>query len=217
MLDLKAVEKSLIRVERNWEKIDDELEKRKIGRKDTPFNADIRDRMVCAYEHLDGLLRKGIEPFEDDSISEILEINNMVHYGTNDRLRLEYNKAINANAKKYYGNIDPIIRWHKKHIKSDSPLKVASEIYVAILGRPQLFIEGNHRSGSVVSSWISMYFGHPPFVLSPENAIAYFAPSAEIKAFADKSTWRGRSRLPKYRKSFKEFWENNIDWSYVKQ
>ena len=54
-----------------------------------------------------------------------------------------------------------------------------------------------------------------PLLFSAKNAISYFEPSAEIKKFADKSTWRGRSRLPKYRKSFKEFWEKNIDWNYV--
>jgi len=60
-----------------------------------------------------------------------------------------------------------------------------------------------------------MYHGYPPFILSRENAIAYFAPSAEIKYFADKSTWRGRFKLPKYRKSFRKFWEENINWQYV--
>jgi hypothetical protein len=60
-----------------------------------------------------------------------------------------------------------------------------------------------------------MYHGHPPFVLSVDNAMAYFKPSAEIKKFADKSTWRGRSRLPKYRECFKKFWEENVDSRYV--
>ena len=42
--NLAKVEQSLIRVEENWKKIDDELDLRKIGRKDTPFNADVRGR-----------------------------------------------------------------------------------------------------------------------------------------------------------------------------
>ncbi|MGA2682660.1 MAG: hypothetical protein ABSF44_12765 [Candidatus Bathyarchaeia archaeon] len=95
------------------------------------------------------------------------------------------------------------------------PLKVAAEVYVAVLGFPQLFIEGNHRTGNLISNWISMYYGHPPFVLSEENALAYFKPSKEIKRFADKSTWRGRARIPKYRKCFKKFWEENMDSKYV--
>jgi hypothetical protein len=52
-------------------------------------------------------------------------------------------------------------------------------------------------------------------VLSPSNAVAYFAPSAQIKRFADRSSWRGRARLPKYRKSFREFWEHHVEDGYL--
>lgn len=215
-LNLTMVERSLTSVEKNWQRIDDELDRRKIGRKDTPFNSDIKGKMMSAYELLDKLLRKEVEPFSPASIGEICELNNLVHYGSNPRLRLEYHKAVVANSEKYNRNVIPIQNWYKKHMDQEPhPLKVAAEVYVAVLGRPQLFIEGNHRTGSIISSWISMYYGHPPFILGADNAIAYFEPSAEIKMFADKSTWRGRFRLPKYRKSFKKFWQDHIDWNYV--
>ena len=38
-----------------------------------------------------------------------------------------------------------------------------------------------------------------------------------IKHFSDKSTWRGRMKLPKYHKCFREFWENHIDKKYVEK
>jgi hypothetical protein len=173
--------------------------------------------MMNAYEYLDGLLGKKVEPFSKEGISEILELNNIVHYGFDLTLRLEYNTAIEANSEKFSKNIEPIARWYRKHMKGEPhPLKTAAEVYVAVLGFPQLFIEGNHRTGNLIANWISMYYEHPPFVLSPDNAVAYFKPSKEIKRFADKATWRGRRRLPKFRKCFKEFWEHNIDSKYVK-
>jgi hypothetical protein len=215
-LNLSNVDQSLLGVQNNWQKIDDELDQTKIGRKDTPFLPIVRVRMMAAYAHLDALLRNEMEPFSKQSIAEMLELNNLVHFGNDWDLRMEYHKAIRANQEKFYAQIEPIQKWYDKHMKGEPhPLKVAAEIYVAILGHPQLFIEGNHRTGSIISSWISMYHGHPPFVLSVDNAIAYFKPSAEIKKFADKSTWRGRSRLPKYQQCFKEFWEANIDFRYV--
>jgi hypothetical protein len=214
--NLEAVEQSLVGVEKNWKKIDDELADKKIGRRDTPFDSVVRERMMLAYRHLDGLLRKGINPFSPQSLCEMLELNNLVHYGVDWALRLQYHKAIMFNEEKFYQGIAPVEKWYTRHMKGEPhPLKVAAEVYVAILGHPQLFVEGNHRTGSMISSWVSMYYGHPPFVLSKENAIAYFKPSAEIKKFADKSTWRGRSRLPKYRKCFKEFWEEYIDNRFV--
>jgi hypothetical protein len=85
------------------------------------------------------------------------------------------------------------------------------------LSQPLVFIEGNHRIGLLIADWISVYHGFAPFVLSADNAIVYFAPSTEIKSFADKSTWRGQARLPKYRKSFFSFWEQHIDSRYLIQ
>ncbi len=214
--NIPAVEESLLNVEQNWTKIDDSLAYEKIGRRDTPFDSVVRTRMMSAYIHLDALLRVGVEPFSLDSIPAMLELNNLVHFGRDWDLRLQYHKAILATSDKYYSQIEPIQKWYKKHMKNQPrPIKVAAEIYVAILGQPQLFIEGNHRTGSLIASWISMYYGRPPFVLSTDNAVAYFRPSAEIKKFANKSTWRGRSKLPKYRRCFKEFWETHIDFKFV--
>ena len=213
--NLTNVEKSLLDVQNNWKKIDDELDHEKIGRRDT-FDPVIRGRLMEAYRHLNGLLEKGVEPFSPEGISEILELNNIIHYGFNSQLRLEYNQAIQANSEKFNLNIAPIEKWYRKHMKGEPhPLKVAAEVYVAVLGFPQLFVEGNHRTGNLISNWISMYYGKPPFVLSPKNAVAYFKPSKEIKRWADKSTWRGRARIPKYRTCFKKFWEEYIDNKYV--
>jgi hypothetical protein len=213
--NLTNVEKSLLDVQNNWKKIDDELDHEKIGRRDT-FDPVIRGRLMEAYGHLNGLLEKGVEPFSPEGICEILELNNIVHYGFNSQLRLEYNQAIQATSEKFNECITPIEKWYRKHMKGEPhPLKVAAEVYVAVLGFPQLFIEGNHRTGNLISNWISMYYGKPPFVLSPKNAVAYFKPSKEIKRWADKSTWRGRARIPKYRTCFKKFWEEYIDSKYV--
>ena len=202
----------------HWREIDDELDRRGIGRKDTPFTAVVKMRMMSAYRYLDVLLSQQILPFSAQSIEPMLLLNHRVHYGTNQHLLAEYVKAVEATAEKFYQHIGPLQQWYEHHKKrGDHPLKLAAEIYVSILGYPQLYIEGNHRTGSLIANWISVYHGFAPFVLSVDNAIAYFAPSAEIKSFADKSTWRGRARLPKYRKSFLTFWERHIDGQYLIQ
>jgi len=215
-LNLHEVNQSLLGVEENWQTIDDQLDAHKIGRKDTKFTEVVRNRMVSAYAVVDELLQAQIEPFAKKDLMELFMINNRVHYGTDISLIKEYQKAISANYDKFEVNVKPIAHWYKVHKKQgDHPLKLAAEVYVSILGYPQLFIEGNHRTGALIASWISMYYGFPPFVLSAENAISYFAPSSEIKKFANKSTWIGQAKLPKYKKSFREFWEKHIDPKYV--
>ncbi|MEI7719156.1 MAG: hypothetical protein WCI72_04765 [archaeon] len=217
-LDLGEINLSLLKVEKRWPEIDNELDKQKIGRKDIPFDRQVREQMMCAYEYVNQILSEEIVPFSLESFSRMLELNNMVHYGKDYTLRLEENKAILTSRKKFYDHIGVLEKWYRKHKKrGDHPLKLASEIYVGIVGYPQLFVEGNHRTGSVIASWIDVYNGYAPFILSPDNAISFFKPSSEIKHFSDKSTWRGRLKLPKYKKSFREFWEDHIDDKYLKK
>jgi hypothetical protein len=215
-LNLEAIDTSLKTVEMHWTQIDDELDLRGIGRKDTPFTAPLRIRMMSAYRYLDDLLAQQMPPFSRESIEHMLVLNERVHYGTDQHLMSEYAKARKATAEKFYQHIEPIQQWYVQHTKrGNHPLKIAAEIYVSILGYPQLFIEGNHRTGSLIANWVTISNGFPPFILSVDNAIAYFAPSAEIKNFVNKSTWRGQVQLPKYRKSFLLFLESHLDSQYL--
>ena len=214
-LDLPAINEALIAVETDWPRIDAELARLKIGRKD-PFTAFLRANMLSGYAYLDQLLEQGIAPLSDASREHLLLLNERVHYGTDAGLRAEYDAAIVATAEKFNVNIDPILHWHQRHTRhGNNPYKLAAETYVSIVGQPQLFVEGNHRTGALIASWINLYAGLPPFVLSVDNALTYFAPSAEIKQFADRSTWRGRRRIPKYRKSFRVFWEQLVERKYL--
>ncbi len=99
---------------------------------------------------------------------------------------------------------------------TDNPYKVASQVYVGVLSQPQLYQEGNHRTGSLLASGILLKNGCPPFVLTRQNAVAYFNPSSEIK-FTDKRTIRGRLCLPKYRNDFRDFLRQNVNEAYVRR
>jgi len=216
-INLVKVEASLLSVKRNWKLIDDKLERRGIGRKDHPFDIAIMNRMMSAYSYLDFLLQKEYDIFQMKDLPKMLELNNRVHYGEDTALRMEYGQAMRAASDKFYAGVPILQKWYEKHLreKGDDPRKVASEIYVGIVGQPQLFVEGNHRTGSLIASWIDMRGGKPPFVLSPDNAIDYFEPSHKIKHFKPLSNWRGERKLPKYHKVFREYWEKLIDDKYV--
>jgi hypothetical protein len=85
-----------------------------------------------------------------------------------------------------------------------------------VLSHPQLYQEGNHRTGSLIASGIPLQSGCPPFVLTRQNAIAYFNPSSDIK-FTDKRTIRGKLRLPKYRRQFRDFLQQNVSAKFVRR
>lgn len=217
--DLKKIEQSYNDVLKQWKKIDDDLDLKKIGRKDTPFDETLMQNMLLAWDYIDYFIRK-----KDYSLlsvkggSAMLEVNHRVHYGVDDTLRYEYRKAIDATAEKFARQVTPIRKYYRQKInKHASIYKVAAEIYIAILGVPQLYIEGNHRSGSIIASWINLAHEKPPFVLTVENAVSFFKPAQEIKKFNKKSVWRSMTKLPKYKKDFKAFWKSGCDMSFVKK
>ena len=217
--DLRKIEEAYSEVLKNWKSIDDELEHLKIGRRDTPFDKTLMDNMLSAWDYLDFFIKnKDYGLFSDKGGPHMLEVNHRVHYGLNKKLRHEYRKAIEATTEKYAKQVRPIREYYRVHTKKEtSPNKIAANIYISILGMPQLFIEGNHRSGSIIASWINLIHNNPPFVLTIDNAIAFFRPAQEIKKFNKRSAWRSMTKLPKYKKDFKVFWKDNSSMQFVKK
>lgn len=73
----------------------------------------------------------------------------------------------------------------------------------------QLFIEGNHRSGSLIVSYLLMRAGQPSFVLTLDNAEGYFNPSSVIRNSA-KPGVRALYELPKVKKDMPPFWSHRL-------
>jgi hypothetical protein len=215
--DLKKIEESYLSVLANWQTIDDQLDQQKVGRKDTPFDKKLMENMLSAWEYMDYFIRnKDYSLFSKEGGPDMLEINHRIHYGLDYLQRQEYIKAIDATTEKFSRQVIPIRKYYKKKMKQgESTNKIASEIYISILGQPQLYIEGNHRSGSIVASWINLVHNKPPFVLSVDNALAFFKPAQEIKKFNKRSTWRSLTKLPKYKRDFKKFWVSCCDMRFV--
>ena len=71
-----------------------------------------------------------------------------------------------------------------------------------------MFIEGNHRSGSLIVSYLLMREGLPPFVLTLDNAEGYFNPSSVIRNSA-KHGVKALYELPKIKKKYAAFLEDN--------
>ncbi len=215
--NLKEIEKSYQEVLTKWTDIDDQLDRLKIGRKDTPFNQLLMDNMLCAWEYIDFFIRKkDYDLLSKEGGPHMLEINHRIHYGLDYVLRDEYQKSLAATTEKFSKHVVPIRKYYKtKTTYRTSINKIASEVYISILGHPQLFIEGNHRSGSIIASWINLANNKPPFVLSVDNAVAFFRPAQEIKKFNKRSMWRSLTKLPKYKKAFKEFWMTHCSMQFV--
>lgn len=217
--NLKRIEESYQSVLKHWQEIDNLLDHTKVGRKDQPFDKKLMENLLHGWEYLDFVIRKrDYSLFSDKGGPDMLEINHRVHYGSDTELRNEYAKATQATTEKFTRQVIPIRQYYKKETKKNtSTYHIAAEIFISIIGMPQLFIEGNHRSGSILASWINLVNDKPPFVLTRENAVSFFRPAQAIKSFNKKSLWRSVTELPKYKREFKEFWANHCDMEFVKK
>jgi hypothetical protein len=130
------------------------------------------------------MLEANIDLFALGNSAYLLELNSRVLCGTSEQRRSEYHKHIAANSRFFYERTDAgihdLAEWYALH-RHEPVWHRAASIYIRILSEPQLFIEGNDRTGALVMSHILAKEGQPPFVLTAANAKAYLEASAQIK------------------------------------
>jgi hypothetical protein len=211
-LDLPAIERSLRHVQQEFPKINEILRTRRDSMTDA-----VVENMMAGYTFVDTMIADEVNLFEVKNLVHLLELNHLVLCGDDPTLRLEYHKHIDATRQRFYGqkpyNIDDIMRWYHKH-EHESAWKRAAGVYVRILSHPQLYIEGNHRTGALIMSYILARSGKAPFVLTVENAKAYFDPSTLIKQ-TKKTASSLLMKLPHMKKRFALFLEQQANAAYL--
>ena len=212
LLNLAAIESSLRRVQSEFESINQRLS----GQRD-PMSDVVVENLLAGYTYVDILVDWGIDVFAMGKHKYLLELNNIVLCGPDQALRAEFSRHIEATKNRFYdepgGGIEDIVEWRARNL-DQSAWKLAAGLYVRALSKPQLFIEGNHRTGVLLASYVLLRAGKPPFVLTVENALAYFDPSTVIRNIS-KLGPIALFRLPGIKKRFARFLEDQADPGYL--
>jgi len=181
-----------------------------------PFSNVVLENVLEAYALIDDYVANGIDLFDLQHLDLMLEINATVLCGSHPAKRVEFAEHLAATEKRFFNNeaggIKDLLDWYGKH-RDESAWKRAAGIYVRILSQPQLFIEGNHRSGSLIVSYLLMREGLSPFVLTVDNAEAFFNPSSVIRNSA-KYGVKALFELPKIKKKYAAFLEEEARRSH---
>lgn len=175
-LDLKAIEAALKKVQREFSQLNGELDSERIFFCDASLA-----NMMAGYAYVDAAIASRVDLFARGHSKDILELNNIVLYGTNPQRRLAYAKSLEYNEKHFYqpSGIGELMEAYQMH-RHESVWKQAAIVYLHIVSQPQLFVEGNNRTGALMMSYLLACKGKPPFVLTVDNAKSYFYPSASI-------------------------------------
>jgi hypothetical protein len=211
-LELQTIEQSLRDVQRAFPEINDLLQSRRDAMTD-----EVVENMMAGYTFIDKAISDGTDLLAPPHITCLLELNHIVLCGLDPNVRTEYQTHIEATTQHFYAqqsfNIDDILRWYHKR-QGKSAWKRAAGVYVRLLSQPQLYLEGNHRTGSLIMSYILARDGKAPFVLSVNNAKAYFDPSTLIKN-TKKTATTLLVKLPRIKKLFADFLRNQADQRYL--
>jgi hypothetical protein len=204
-LDLDRIEASLREVQRDFDALNEKLLMRR-----EPLTDQIIGNLLEGYAYVDQLLEDGVELFSPQGLDHILELNHIVLCGRDERVRLEYGHHLLETRRRFAQGIGEISGWYDRK-RHKSACRRAGGVYVLLVSQPQLFLEGNHRTGALTASYILVQEGLPPFVLTPKNAVAYFNPSTLIK-YRHKEKFLDRQYyLKKYRRAFQDFLEDTLD------
>jgi len=213
-LNLPEIARSLREVQREFPTINEVLRSRRDSMTD-----EVVENMLAGYAFVDRALAEDEDLLTSMRAAGLLELNHLVLCGSDPRVRREHHAHLEATARRFYQqegfSIDDILRWHGKHAR-ESPWKRAAGVYVRILSQPQLYIEGNHRTGALIMSYILARDGEAPFVLSVDNARAYFDPSTTVKE-TKKTTTTLLMKLPRIKKRFALFLREQENEIYLRR
>jgi hypothetical protein len=149
-----------------------------------PFDDRVLDNLLAGYAYVDGLVAAEVDPFAMGNLKHLLELNYLVLCGASPDRRAAYVRHLQASEQRFYGDgvagVRDVVEWVAGHPDA-SPCEQAAGVYAMMLAQPQLFIEGNHRTGVLAMSYLLAREGRPPFLLTPDNAATYFEISAGIR------------------------------------
>lgn len=203
-LDLPAIERALRKVQGRFAELSTHFTEPR-----DPLTDEVLRNVVDGYALIDDYVARGVDLFDLQQLNLMLEINATVLCGRDPARRLEYAQHLAATEEHFFNNVEGGIKdlynWYCAY-RSESVWKRAAGVYVRILSKPQLFIEGNNRTGSLIVSYLLMRAGLPPFVLTLDNAEGYFNPSSVIRNSA-KHGVKALYELPKIKKKYAAFLE----------
>jgi len=206
------VEVSLRRVQREFDRINPRLSARR-----DPLTDPVVDNMLAGYAKIDAFVAEDIDLFALGQSKHLLELNTLVLCGASPERRETYARHIEANERRFYdhrhGGVRDLIEWHARH-ERQAAWRRAAGVYIRVLTKPQLFIEGNHRTGALLMSYVLLRSGLPPFVLTVDVAAAYFDPSTLVRSTGRDSAaaW---FRLPKIRRRLVTLLREHSDRRYL--
>jgi hypothetical protein len=211
-LNLPAIAAAIRDLQRAFPQINKEL----FDRRD-PLDEDVLEHMLEGYARVDRFICEGVDIFAMGQLHHWLGLNAVVLFGADAAKAAEHRRSLEATESRFYsqpdGGIRDIMDWYALN-RGKSIWRRTAGVYIRVLSSPQLFLEGNHRSGALIMSYMLAREGKPPFVLTAANAREFFNPSSVFKKNRKHSASM-RLKLPGLKKAFGEYIERQANEPFL--
>lgn len=178
-LNIDVIRSNLVKTQKKFKKINPTLS----ANRPKPTD-EVIENLIAGYERVNVCLAKGTDLFEMGNSEVLLELNQIVLYYHSEISEEEKESQFEATKKHFYeakdGGIGALMEWLRGHQHANI-WKRAAGVFTFIISQPQLFLEGNHRTASLIISYMLVREGYPPFVLTQDNAKLFFEPAENIK------------------------------------
>lgn len=199
VLNLVAIEAAF----RDLQQVFPEINKSLFDRRD-PLDDEVVANMLQGYALVDQLLTDRIDILALGQLKYWLKLNAVVLCGADSLDDQIHESMLRATEARFYdepgGGVRDVMDWYARHL-DENVWRRSAGVFNRVLSEPQLFFEGNHRTGALIMSYLLAREGRPPFVLTKENARGFFDPSSVIK----KTKKRGLLTQIKFRRLIKDF------------
>ena len=149
--------------------------------------------------------------------AHLLELNRVVLCGDAGRRQECSARQLRITEQHFYetdgGGVGALMDWLDVH-QHATVWKRAAGVFTRVLSQPQLYVEGNHRTGALLMSYLLVREGQPPFVLTVDNARNFFEPASLIKK-RKKHGLDNLLKLPKMTKRLARQFEEQADNCYL--
>ncbi len=142
---------------------------------DEPINDEVLRRMFGGYRYVDELLAGQTDIFAYGRTSHIVELNHQVLCGASPERRRQFSDHIAETERWFYDRpegIGAFFDWYRRSV-TQAPVTLAAGVFVHTVSLPQLFIEGNGRTATLLASYVLARAGLPPLVVTPGHYPCY--------------------------------------------
>ena len=178
-LDLQAISQALHGLRQNMEHVNHRLEHDQVSLSTQSVN-----QIVQAYGLLDHYIGSGLPLLSMGQSREVLALNHCVLFGQESMAGGDYRKALKASEQHFYRVSSPgigeMIEWYSRH-RHQTVWKQAAGVYLNTVGPPQLFLEGNHRTGVLLANYVLARTNKAPLVLDDQLATGWFKLTEDIR------------------------------------